>query len=377
MDYKYNTDKLLKNNFLLDYINMTDEEITAIEFENTSMTNIVETTINKIRTETMKDSTIKVYRRQLGKLYNALKDSELDFKFYKECPQILLYNPKLFLDWIKDKPYGVKLSDRTLKNYLSLVLSIVRNYRQENKEFELAYNTIFYFFNTLKNSLNAEQEKQEPKEKEEDLKELDMTKLKSYMNYWERKTRGKDNKDCYSAFMYAMGHIHLDQVLRNELCDMIITKDWLPMCEEDKNVNFIWDKGRNKKLLVIRSNKVRNPDRGDKPKEVWLEGKVNTAINKYIQVLGRNDITLDNPIPFCWSIKDKNCCKMSSSNYSQLFRKLFEHKGYPISTTDLRKVYAMTVRKEHGGNLLKEKEACLKLDHSKDTHDKHYILDFT
>ena len=88
------------------------------------------------------------------------------------------------------------------------------------------------------------------------------------------------------------------------------------------------------------------------------------------------DILLDNPIPFCYSSKSKCNSKMSSSLFSQNFRKLWEHIDLPISTTDLRKVYAMDVRKEFGGNLLKEKEACMKLDHNKDTHDKHYILEF-
>ena len=36
----------------------------------------------------------------------------------------------------------------------------------------------------------------------------------------------------------------------------------------------------------------------------------------------------------------------------------------------------MDVRDKYKGNLIKEKEACAKLDHSKETHDKHYILHF-
>ncbi len=351
-------------------MNKLDEEPSQF-----SMENVVATAINVIKTESMKPSTIKVYTRQIHKLFTELKEREEDFLFYKECPKCLLFDPKRIYNWLGDKPWGVKLSDRTLKNYLSVILSLVRNYKQDSKEIEDTYTTYYTNFNTLKNSLNAEQEKQEPKEKEIQLKDISMKKLRTGMGFWEKKCKGQDNIDAYSAFMYAMGHIHLDEVLRNELADIVLTEDYIPAIEQP-NQNFIWVKGRNTKLLVIRSNKVRNPSRGDMPKEVWIKGKTNTAINKYVQILHRQDIFLDTPIPFCYSSKSKCCNKMSSSLFSQNFRKLWEHIDLPISTTDLRKVYAMDVRKEFGGNLLKEKEACRKLDHNKDTHDKHYILEF-
>ena len=101
-----------------------------------------------------------------------------------------------------------------------------------------------------------------------------------------------------------------------------------------------------------------------------------TQQKKFIQILRRNDFHIDSPTPFCWSITDECPKEMSSSLYSQNFRKLFKHRDLPISTTDMRKIYAMSVRHEFKGNLIKEKEACEKLDHSKDTHDKHYILEF-
>tara|TARA_R110002096_G_scaffold43769_1_gene118068 strand:+ start:1602 stop:2735 length:1134 start_codon:yes stop_codon:yes gene_type:complete len=353
-----------------------DEEADEIEKEVRSIEDLLATTLKIIKTETMKESTLKTYSRLLRKLYSAMKDHYADsFLFHKECPKEILFNPKAFMTWLEDKPYGVKLSERSLKNYLSLILSLVRNYKQDGEEFVLAYDIYFQHFNTIKNSLNAEQEKQLPKEKEISLKGVSMDTLRTYMNHWAKKCKGVDNTDCYSGYMYALGHIHLDQVLRNELADMTMSKDYLPAIDYPKT-NFIWNKGRNAKLLVIRQNKVRNPDRNDPPKEVWLKGKVNTAINKYIQILHRCDIFMDSPIPFSWGIKEKCCVKQTSSNYSQNFRKLFTPYCLPISTTDLRKIYAMDIRKQHGGNLIKEKEACEKLDHSKDTHDKHYILDF-
>ena len=139
------------------------------------------------------------------------------------------------------------------------------------------------------------------------------------------------------------------------------------------------------KVMVIRNNKVRNPARGDEPKEVYLKGAVNSAINKYVQVLKNvsdGDMWADAMseetnfrMRLAFHGYPDNPC--SSSQYSQLFKKIWEHLGLELTTTQLRKVYAMDVRKKFGGNLVKEKEACAKLDHSKDTHDKHYILDFT
>lgn len=360
---------------------MSDEmeyEMMCLKHEQESMESIVANAVSVMKTETMKPSTINVYTRQIKKLYtelSATSDVEKWGSFHKYIPNFFVYNPKGTIEWLENKPWGVKLSDRTLKNYLSVIQVLLRNYKNDNANTLDAYETYFTHFNTLKNSLNAEQEKQLPKEDELILKDLTMEKLSKYMVYWEKKCKGIDNTDVYSGFMYAMGHIHLDQVLRNELKDIIISDEYLVAVDYPKT-NFIWNKGRNAKLLVIRQNKVRHVDRGDPPKEVWIKGKVNTAINKYIQILHRNDIFLDSPKPFCWSVADKTNKEMSSSLYSQTFRKLFAHEKLPISTTDLRKVYAIEIRKKHGGNLLKEKEACNKLDHNKDTHDKHYILEF-
>ena len=135
--------------------------------------------------------------------------------------------------------------------------------------------------------------------------------------------------------------------------------------------------------MVIRNNKVRNPSRGDPAKEVILKGSINTAINKYKQVLTNKHGNLNSVIPLVISkhFTNSGCSgdgseNISSSHYSQLFKKIWKHKEYDLSTTQLRKIYAMDIRDKYKGNLIKEKEACEKLDHSNDTHNKHYILDF-
>ena len=176
-----------------------------------------------------------------------------------------------------------------------------------------------------------------------------------------------------------IGHIHIDQVLRNECATMLMSREYLEKSAYP-NTNFVWVKGRNQKLLVIRNNKVRNPALEHEPKEVYLKGAVNTAINKYLAVLGNNEKVLgethNDRMPLIHSNKwDESEC-ISSSHYSQVFKKVWEHKELELTTTMVRKIYAMDVRDKYKGNLIKEKEACEKLDHTKDTHDKHYILHF-
>jgi len=369
-------------------------EVIPVKIEKVSLENVIALALKEIKigSPTIKASSLKVYERQIRKLYNEMKAQVKPFDFFKtdetfSCPRWWLDIPKDVIEWLNNSPWGTPLSERTIKNYISVIMSLVRNHKKYSGN---PYEVYFNHFSSVKASADAKQELQQPKESELDLKDLDMDKLGSFMKVWEKKTKGNDNKNAYAGFMYALGHLHLDQVLRNEACEMVITAEYLVQ-QDYPDTNFIWNKGRNMKLMVIRNNKVRNPERGDPAKEVWLKGKVNTALNKYIQILERNDIYKckfeeccgkdcggcdKKEVPFCWSVKKKRPEFMSSSNFSQQFRNLFEPKGYPISTTQLRKVYSIDIRNKYNGNLIKEKEACMKLDHSKDTHDKHYVLQF-
>ena len=332
----------------------------------------------KKTTPTIKDSTISTYERLFRKLYRELFVDITPNNISNPLVYII-DNPTPIIDKLFESEWGLNLKDQTRKNYISLILTLLRG-SSADEGVRPSYNKYREVFDMLKKGLDAEQIKQQPTEKEEDLKNITMNDLKKGLVYHANKLRGRDSKDINSALYNMLGHLHLEEVLRNEASSMILTNNYIPMAEDTKHINFIWIKGRNTKLMVIRNNKVRNPDRYDEPKEVWIKGSLNTAINKYIQVLKNtgnieDDIILENtPLVFSKSFP-LHC--ISSSHYSQVFKKIWSHLDLELTTTMIRKLYAMDVREKYKGNLLKEQEACEKLDHSKDTHDKHYILDFS
>tara|TARA_R110002072_G_scaffold17328_3_gene66128 strand:- start:5453 stop:6511 length:1059 start_codon:yes stop_codon:yes gene_type:complete len=339
-------------------------------------------TISFIRTQktTMKDSTANTYKRMLRRLYQTLGDKG------KDMTMSLGLMPKCFLnslDILKEIEES-DWKDSTKKNNMSLMLTLLRCYLGE-KDYEGSetYKDYRNAFDIMKGHNHAKQEKQEPTDTENELKDVKFDDLVSSLNTHFNKIRKADSKDLRSALLNMLGHIHTDQVLRNECAGMLLTDTYLDKDDYPK-ANFIWIKGRNVKLMVIRDNKVRNSDLGNEPKEVWLKGKVNTAINKYVQVLHNTHTSLCYPMPLVTSKNWTNSNasgdgseNISSSHYSQVFKGIWEHKGLSLTTTQLRKVYAMDVRDKYKGNLLKEKEACEKLDHSNATHNLHYILDFS
>ena len=329
----------------------------------------------------MKDSTASTYTRMLRKLCQAYGDKG------KDMTMTLGLIPACFLNAL-DILKEIELSDwkdSTKKNNMSLMLTMLRCFLGDDKYLDSeTYQTYRSAFDKLKASNYAKQEQQKPTETEAGLEGIHFDRLPTYLNTHMNKIRSGTSKDLKSALLNMLGHLHCDQVLRNECAGMMLTKNYLDKDDYPKT-NFIWNKGRNVKMLVIRDNKVRNADLGNEPKEVWLKGKVNTAINKYIQVLSNTlNVALMDVVPLVTSKNFTNSLtsgdgseNISSSHYSQVFKGIWEHKGFNLTTTQVRKLYAMDVRDKFKGNLLKEKEACIKLDHSESTHNLHYILDFS
>ena len=332
----------------------------------------------------LKPSTLSTYKRMVTKYYYELGEGNKKMTLNAGVVPMCITETTDRLKEILNSSW----KDSTKKNYLSLLCSITKAFavlHLEQPDFEknVTYSAYRKAFDILKASNAGNQDKQEPKENEIQLKELSMDMLNKSLSYHYNKIRKSDSKDIESALMYMLGSLHIDQVLRNECADMLISKEYLPI-EDHKNTNFIWLKGRNVKMLVIRNNKVRNPEMGHEAKEVVLRGQVNTAVNKYIQVLkniyGEH---LQDVIPLVHSKHFTNSTSswdgsecISSSHYSQVFKRIWKHKELELTTTSIRKIYAMDVRKEFGGNLLKEKEACDKLDHSQETHNSFYILNW-
>jgi len=332
----------------------------------------------KINSPTVKPSTISTYSRLFRKLYTEIIETDPDVKLHSvEIPiPTYIFQPDLLVNLINNSTWGVGLKDQTRKNYISLILTLFRGLKDINTECLNAYSAYREYFDILKGGLDAEQIKQKPTENEMDLKGLTIDKLKKALSKHSNKIRKSDSKDINTAMLNMLGHLHCEEVLRNEACDMMLSNKYITAIDAP-DLNFIWYKGRNLKLMVIRNNKVRNPTRGDEPKEVWIKGSLNTAINKYIQILQNNDITYNDRgvMPLVYSKSYPNC--ITSSHYSQLFKKVWDFQDLELTTTMVRKIYAIEIREKFKGNLIKEDEACKKLDHSKDTHDKHYILDFS
>jgi len=325
----------------------------------------------KFSNPAVKKTTLLTYSRQLNKLYKEMKLQDKPFTFTtsndkdisRATPDWWLSAPQQVLDWLTDKPWGTELSPRTIKNYINVLLTITRNHKEKHE----GYKVLRKHFDTLKDSLLKKQELQLPAEHEKILKEITMEELSKGLNPYLRNCKSSSSTDLLSATYYMLGHLHLDQVLRNEPMSMVLTNEYLNT-EDFPDTNFIWNKGRNSKLMVIRNNKIRNPAKGHPAKEVKLTGLVNSAINKYIKVLKNND-KWEDPMPLLTK-------EITSSGYGLKIKKIWGHKGYEITSTMIRKLYAMEMRKEFGGVLTKEKEACDKLDHSLETHNYHYILNW-
>ncbi len=314
--------------------------------------------IIKRNNASIKEGTIKTYRQNLTKLYNEiyLKKGELIIEC--EIP-VVLKDTEFIIGMLNGESWG--LSQRTKKNYLSLIRSLIRC----KTEMGEAYDKYTEAFDVIKSGINKEELEQKPKEKEMCLEGITTRLLDKGLNWHIAKTKGADNKDKGSALKVVLGHIHISEVLRNEPCNMILTERYLPV-EDFPKTNFIWDKNMKTKLMVIRDNKVRNADNGDPAKEVVLNKKCNTAINKLVQIYKRNGITLPTRL----------CGEISNSTYTQLLKTIWEHIGLELTSTLIRKIYAKEVNVDNNGKLLEELMACDKLDHSLGTHTKNYILHF-
>jgi hypothetical protein len=321
-----------------------------------------------------KDSTLSTYGRNINKLYSDMYKAGLNMKIEDRLVSSLKDS-----DAVIKIIEGGTLTDRTIKNYYGLLITLTRGL-DSYKDAYKAYRTNF---DMIKKTLDTKQEEQKPKDKELILKDLSLGKLEKHLNIHYKKIMSSKKKDLEASTLYMLGLLHLDQVLRNEACDMVLTDKYLPIDIYPK-ANFIYNAGRNSKKMIIRNNKVRNPDfEGYKgPKEVKLSQKLNSAINRHIETLKNNNLYMDNkPIPLILKRLDKGGeydkdWECSSSHYSYLMKRIWRHKGWELTSTLIRKLYAIDVRQTYKGNLLQEKVACEKLDHSKDTHDKHYVIYF-
>ena len=355
----------------------------------------------KLGNPNLKPNTLTIYKRQIRKLvYDYLSGFHSEasegtiFEMYGNIPRFFIMETDKVIKLITDK----EQSDRTKKNNIAVILSALK-YRTSEKPYEYEESRRIYkqsheeytkSYNLLAQTINALETQQKPNtEGEKLLQHLTMDKLRLALN--KHKKDYKDNNTYDSLMMYFLGHLHLDQVLRNEGATLYLSNelDWYRENNQSvyRETNFIDCSNHNYKTLIINNNKVRNPERPDwKPKQVKLNKECNWAVNKLLRELRINsNETHDNMDKWLntkglWWNKTQGHGgeddTITTANYTRILNKIWEHKNWKLNSTLIRKLYAIEVRNKYKGKLKEEEEACFKLDHSKDTHDKNYILYF-
>ena len=67
---------------------------------------------------------------------------------------------------------------------------------------------------------------------------------------------------------------------------------------------------------------------------------------------------------------------ISGPRYIQLVKRCWQHMDIIMTSTLIRKLFAIDIRKQFNGKLSEEKKACDKLDHSLAVHNSNYVLFF-
>tara|TARA_R110002126_G_scaffold72167_1_gene180535 strand:- start:2368 stop:3501 length:1134 start_codon:yes stop_codon:yes gene_type:complete len=317
-----------------------------------------------------KESSIIQYGRQISKLYGFmwLDGMDLAASGPNNIP-LIIGEGVAIIQMVEDGLDKIKFTERTIKNYYSLLLLLSRV-----GGYDAAYKQYRKNFDEIKGTIVSKEIKQEPSEKDKILEGLSIKILEGYLHHHYKKVMASKKTDEESARLYMLGFLHTSEALRNEASDMVLSDVYLTT-DMDPKTNFIYCKGRNSKTMVIRNNKVRNPDRGDPPKEVKLSKKCNSAVNRYIETM-KNLNKFESRMRLIPKHEGAKTESMSSSNYTYLFKKIWEHQKLELTSTSVRKLYAIDIRKEHKGKLTDEIAAAEKLDHSGAVHDQNYIIYF-
>ncbi len=323
----------------------------------------------KLNNPTLRDSTLKNYRNMIFRILKGALSAGLNLDSKNNIPFAFKHNSHQIINvinkqlWLEEPK---QITERTKKNYFAVMLSLLRGIARDEPESDYLKNYT-YHFETLNNNIKAMEMNQSPKPKELQLKNLSIRKLLKGLNYH------KSKKDLDSTLLAVVGAINCYLCLRNEPHNMLISNDYLSQDDPQyKRTNFIWNKGRNKKYMYIRYNKVRTE--ADEQREIPINGELNTLLNKYIKqyddMEGQSDLR-----PLLYKSKGESGC-MSDANYVGLVKRVWEHMDLELTSTLIRKVYAMDIRTQYNGKLSEEMKACVKLDHSKAIHDSNYIVFF-
>lgn len=280
--------------------------------------------------------------------------------------------------WIIKK---IKESDKSLntkKAYLSVLCSLCRGKAlSEEKEYVENYSRYVAEFEDIKRQIDLEKIKQKPVGEEVILKDLSIDILHRGLLKHKRDfmlSRSEEKPNLEALRMYIVGLFHLHFKLRNELPTMYLSLTWMLDDWNEKeggegelphitqSTNHIWCASRNKKYIVINKNKVRDPsEEGWKPRQEPIPKDLNWALNhwlKYNKKMGEKFIDIQD------------------SGYTKLVRRIWKHKGYELTPSLIRKLYATEIRQKYKGKLQEELKACEVLDHKIGVHNTDYVIYF-
>lgn len=279
--------------------------------------------------------------------------------------------------WIIQRIKDSNKSMNTKKAYLSVLCSLCRGKAlSEEKKYVENYSRYVAEFEDVKRQIDLEKIKQKPVGEEVVLKDLSMDILHRGLLKHKRDfmlSRNDEKPNLEALRMYIVGLFHIHFKLRNELPTMWLSLTWMlddwnekeggekQLPHLTKESNHIWCASRNKKYIIINKNKVRDPnEEGWKVRQELIPKDLNWALNHYIQYKKVGEKFID----------------IQDSGYTKLVRRIWKHKGYELTPSLIRKLYATEIRQKYKGKLQEELKACEVLDHKIGVHNTDYVIYF-
>ena len=323
----------------------------------------------------LREKTQDTYVNILWRLIKGLEADGYQTSMIGSIPFVLLKDYEAVVEFIKNLKKGMS----TTKNYISVCISLVRGVALDNpgicddacKYYRKAQDELLV-------QISQKQQEQLPSEKEEFLKDLSMVELKRGLRYHLQLLK-KDPLDIETAVLLFVGTLATEFCLRNEPANMMLSNKYLNKIEYPKT-NFLWNKGRNKKVMVIRENKVRVGGK-DPEKTLEVTGELNSIINRYLRAYlycdpGVEEGLKHGPMPLLYKSKGDLNENISGSGYCAMLKRVWAHKNINMTSTLVRKLFSIDIRKKYNGKLSEEVKACEKLDHGLHVHNTNYILFF-
>ena len=319
----------------------------------------------RLNNPSLRASSVSSYIKVLWRLVDALDALNYQIDYIDNIPFCLLKDYEAVGEYI----HGQEKSPHTTKMNFTVLVSLLRGVAMDNPG--TVKDALDYYreeFEKVAKIIVEGRMKQEPTEKELVLKDLNINVLKKGLKHHEKKMK-ENPADIETAVLLFAGTLATEFCLRNEPANIVISNYYLDAVEYPKT-NFIWNKGRNKKMLVIRENKVRTGGL-DPEKTLWITGHLNRIFNIYLRAYCASDI-----IPLIWKSKGDLSVNITGSGYCSMLKRVWTHMDLEMTSTLIRKIFAIDIRKEHGGKLTEEMKACDVLDHGIVVHNTNYVLFF-